>query len=438
MTSGEAMTIQQETKIRLTGPPRVTARNLGACLLALAMALGGCASRPMADPPSGELRQRMDQVVVRVFVEAKPRVDAADTLLVGAEAGAEYAAKNVAKAGAKTGLGIAYVGCHPEWLRGGALWLITCPAGLVAGAAVGVGTAVVGGAGGAVYGAAQAPTRDEIDKAASTLDKALIDLKLANAFREQFISATQTHTGVRIIADHPPDPAMRRRSDERLFPVIVAARIDHFRIIREGRLTPDLSLEISVSADLFDAPEAGRRYTRSWSFLATLGNFYTLTEEGGAGLLREIDAALGTMAVAIVEDIFLSTDPAPIHSGKPAAGTVVTLSAAAIASTQEWFTEQKQKARCGDAVAQNALGEAYAAIEPRVYGWRARAARIDGYHWLRLAEISGHGDSQTASRLAELGKHLGPEEMAEADRRVQEWQAADCGAKRASGHALAR
>lgn len=416
---------------------RMTAQNLGARLLALAMLLGGCASRPMVDPPSAELRKRMDQVVVRVLSEATPRTHAADELLVGAQAGAEYAAKNVAKAGAKTGLGIAYVGCHPEWLRGGGLWLLTCPAGLVAGAAVGVGTAVVGGAGGAIYGAAQAPTKQEIDRAVRTLDKTLLDMKLAGIFRDQFISAMHTNTGARLIADEPDNSAIDHGFPERRFPTIVAAKINSFTITREGRLTPDLTLEISLSADVFGAPEAGLRYTRSWSLVTTLGNFYTLTDQDGAGVRREIDAALHTMAIAVVEDMFLSVDPAPIPSGTMDMDRVVTLSGREMASTQEWFAEQKQKADCGEGAAQSTLGKAYAAAEPRIYGRWGRAALIEGYHWLRLAEVSGHGDSETASHLAGLRKHLGAADVAEAERRVHEWEPADCGAKPASDQAFA-
>jgi len=409
------------------------AKYVGAWLLAAAAALSGCASQPQVDPPPAELRQRMDRVVVRVFADTKPGTHAADELLVGAEEGAKYAAKSAAKAGAKTGLGIAAVGCHPEWIRaGGILWLLTCPVGLAAGAVVGVGTVVVGGAGGAIYGATQAPSQDEIDSAVAALDKTLLEMKLAAAFRDQFVSATRTHTGARIIEDWPRGATVGQKIDDRLFPIIVAVSIDSFTITREGRLTPELSLQMSVSAELFDAPEAGRRYTRGWSFSTTLGNFYSLTDQAGAGLRREIDAALKTMAIAVVEDIFLTMEAKPVHSGKTIDGAVVTTSGGGSTSTAQWFLEQKQKAACGDAVAQMALGKAYAAIDLRVYGGWGRATTIDGYYWLRRAETSGHGDAETVSSLAELRKQLKPDEVAEAERRVHEWRPAACGAKAAS------
>jgi len=102
--------------------------NRVACLLALAAALAGCASRPVVEPPPADLGQRMDRVLLNVQTDAKPSTHTADQLVVGSEEGAKYAAKNAAAAGAMTGLGIAGVGCHPGWLSGaGVLWLITCP-----------------------------------------------------------------------------------------------------------------------------------------------------------------------------------------------------------------------------------------------------------------------------------------------------------------------
>ena len=182
-------------------------RNLGACLFALATVLSGCASQQLVEPPSATLRQRMDRVVLRVFSKAEPGTYAVDELLVGAEEGAGYAAKNVAKAGAQTGLTIAAVSCHPGW---GILWLLTCPYGAAAGAVVGVGTAVVGGAGGAIYGATQGRPQEEIDTAVATLDKSLLEIKLAAAFRDPVMSAIHKHTAAKIIDEEPRDAAMRQ------------------------------------------------------------------------------------------------------------------------------------------------------------------------------------------------------------------------------------
>ncbi len=421
--------IQRAPKMRLATLGGTAAQKLGACLFALATALAGCASRPLVDPPSPELRQRMDRVIMRVFAESKPGAHAVDELLVGAEDGASYAAKNVATAGAKTGLYIFAGSCHPGW---GVLWFLTCPYGAAAGLAVGVGTAMVGGAGGAVYGAMQARTQDEIDTAVATLDKALSDMRLGADFLDQIISATRKKTTARIIDDERREGAAPPDFQDEIFPIIVLTKIDDFTIVREGRLTPSLSLRVSVSADLFDAPEAGRRYTRSWSFSSTLGGFYAQTEQNGAGFRREINAALETLATAIVEDVFLSVESVPPNSGRAIEGTVVTLIGGESPSTLEWFREQKQKADCGDVEAQAALGKAYAAIEPRIYGRRARLALIEGYHWLRRAEMSGHGDTETASYLAKLRKHLEPGDIEETERRAEEWLPANCGPKSTS------
>ena len=408
-----------------------TMGNRVVCLLALATALAGCAARPVVEPPPADLRQRMDRVVLNVHTDAKPSTHTVDQLVVGSEEGAKYAAKNVATAGAKTGLGIAGVGCHPEWLRGaGVLWLVTCPLGLAAGAVVGVATAVVGGTGAAIYGAAQAGTQEEIDNAMATLDRTLLNMKLANAFRERLLSATRANTGTKVIDAAPRDATMSREAHDRLSPVIVALKIDSFTVIRAGRLTPDLSVEIGISAELFDAPEGGLRYRRSWSFSETLGNLYTLTDKDGAGLRKEIDAALGVVALTVVDDIFLGAEAKAIPSGRLPRGEVVTVSGGEWPSTREWFREERRKADCGDGTAQAALGRAYATIDSRPYGVWGRPAMIDGYRWLRQAEASGHGDSETTSLLVALRKNLDPDEIAIAERRVNEWRPAQCAQNR--------
>ena len=400
-------------------------------LLALGTALASCTSRPVVEPPSADLRQRMDRVVLEVHTDANPTTHTTDQLVVGSEEGAKYAAKNVAAAGAMTGLGIAGVGCHPGWLSGaGVLWLVTCPLGLAAGAVVGVTTAVVGGTGAAIYGAAQARTQEEIDNAMATLDKTLLNLRLANDFRQRLLSATHANTGTKIIDEAAGKATTSREAHNRLSPVIVALKVDSFAVTRAGRLTPDLSVEIGISADLFDAPEGGLRYRRSWSFSETLGNLYTLTDKDGAGLRKEIDTALGVVALTVVDDIFLSSEAKAIPSGRLPRGEVVTVSGGERPSTREWFREERRKADCGDGTAQAALGKAYATIDLRPYGTWGRPTMIDGYRWLRQAEASGHGDSETASLLVALRKNLDPEEIAIAERLVDEWRPAHCAQNR--------
>jgi hypothetical protein len=379
----------------------------------------------MVDPPSAELRQRMDRVVLRAFSDIEPYSYAKDKLLVGAEESAGYAAKNVAATGAKAGAGVALVGCHPGW---GILWPITCPAGLAGGAVVGVGTAVVGGAAGAAYGASQARSQAEIDAATATLDKSLVEMKAADVFRDHFVSAVHQNTRARIIEDDLRGTAARPLLDDPASPIIVAASVDTFNIAREGSMNPELSLHASISVDLFDTPEAGRRYTRGWILSSRLGGFYELTDKDGVGLRRTLSDALRKMAATIAEDLFVKMESVPSRYDKKRAidGEVYTLYGSHYASTREWFLDQKSKAGCGDNEAQVALGRAYAAIDPRIYGSSARSAAIHGYVWLQRARKSFRNGSDTTEQINELTKRLSPEQIAEADALAIDWQQERC------------
>lgn len=397
-----------------------------ACLIALALALAGCATNsiPTVKPPSAALRARMEEgVIVRAVPVGPAGTFARDPLLKGSGQSAGYAAKKGAKVGVQGGAAVAAVGCNPGWTG---LWIITCPVGIAAGVVVGVAGAAVGGVTGAAYGAANAHSKEQAGAAMAALDASLKEMKPGQALREQVIAATRHETTVTVRDDMTPGNAEEMKRGDDSFPIIVALQVDEFMVVRRGALTPELSLQLQTSAALYDAPEAGRRYERSWAFDTKLGDFYALTDHGAAGLKRAIDAALKVTAATMVNDLFLSTLDEPVATGSGPKGKVGTVSGGELASTADWFRENESAANCGEVDAQIALGKAYAAVDPKVYGASAQAEELKGYLWLRRAELSGRVDEGAGKTLARLRQRLPADRVEQAERLAQTWQPEQC------------
>lgn len=284
----------------------------GACLVALALTLPGCATHTAPtrtvdpEPPSARLRARMQEgVIVGVVPVAPAGSSARDRFLRGRGESAGYAAKKFAKVGAAPGAKFAADECNVA--KTGLLWFITCPVGLVGGAAMGVSGAVVGGVTGAAYGATTAHSKEQADAALAALDALLKEIEPGQAVREKFVAATRYRTRVMVRDDPTSDEVKRAKRGDGPSPVIMTLQVDEFVVVRHGALTPELSLRLRISAALHDAPEAGGDYVRSWAFDTKLGDFYALTDHGGARLRRAIDTVLRTAAETMVKDLFVSS-----------------------------------------------------------------------------------------------------------------------------------
>lgn len=411
----------------------VSTKKLVGRTLILIMVISGCSSQPSFYAPSKEIRQRMDRIVLRVISDTGLTIFREDELLVGSAEGAEYVAENNIKAAGNLGGSMVVTGCLDPRVH--VWWFITCPIGLVAGAVVGVGGAIVGGVGGGVYGATQALSEEEIKSAAVTVNEAkvLFNKKLVSTFNAQLVSAMHVHADVRLIDDGSPDVAMGQSYDDGDLPMILAVRITGFKIIQAGKLDPDFSLQIFVSADFYDDPETGSLYTRKWSYLTPLGGYYDLTENDGAGLKQGITAALDTVANTIVKDLY-SVAKSEQEKDKEVweddigenVAKVDTVFSKEPVSRKGWFRDQRKKADCGDVDVQVLLGRAYGAIDPRIFGWRGRDEMMGGYYWLRVAQLSGRDDKEIVLYINEIKKNLEADEISKAEIRAQEWRPVIC------------
>lgn len=402
------------------------------CLLAVLAIISGCTAQPVIDPPQDALVQRMDRIILLVYVDTGLGFKPMDEILVGAEESAAYAAGKVAAGGVQFGGSLIVLGCIGG-AGTGIGWVILCPAGLAAGAAVGVGSIVVGVPVAAVIGAGGSHNQDEIDSSRAVIDQTenIIDRKLSDAFRDRLLLAVKSIDYAHAVDRDNDGPGTGQVADDESLPVIIVVKIEDFDLVRNGRLNPDIVMQMDVSTEFYLVPEAGLLYRHHWSYSVDLGDYFQLTGQDGSDLVDAIREGLNLVAEAVIKDIYSVDTPdsdqydqAPVSKLKVRQDTEY---ARRYNSTQPWFDEHKQKAACGEVDAQIALGKAYADIKTDVYGDRGRDALIDGYYWLNLAQLSSDDDIGVRAYLDKLEQQLEAEELVQAEKRALQWQAVQCG-----------
>ncbi len=401
------------------------------CLIVVLAIISGCTAQPVIDLPQDVLVQRMDRVILLVYADTGLEFKPMDEILVGAEESAAYAAGKVAAGGVQLGGSFIIYGCVGG-IGTGIGWVILCPAGLAAGAAIGVGSVVVGVPVAAVIGAGESHNQDEIDSSRAVIDQTenIIDRKLSDAFRDRLILAVKSIDYARAVDRDNDGPGTRQAADDESLPIIIVVKIEDFDLIRNGRLNPEIVMQMDVSMEFYLVPEAGLLYLHHWSYSVDLGDYFELTRQDGSVLVDTITEGLNLVAEAVIKDIYSVDTPDSDLYDQVSVSKLKARPEAEYArrydSTQPWFDEHKQKAACGEVEAQIALGKAYADIKTDVYGDRGRDALIDGYYWLSLAQLYSEDDIGVHPYLDKLKQQLEAEEVVQAEKRALQWQVVQC------------
>ena len=401
------------------------------CLIMVLVIIYGCAAQPVIDPPQDDLVQRMDRIILLVDADTGLEFKPMDEILVGAGESAAYASGKVAAGGAQLGGSFIVMGCVGG-IGTGIGWIVFCPAGLAVGAAVGVGSVLVGAPVAAVIGAGVSHDQNEIDSSMAVIGQTenIIERKLSDAFRDRLLLAVRSIDYARTIDRDTDGPGTRQPADDESLPVIILVKIDDFDLVREGRLNPDVMMQMDVTTEFYDVPEAGLLYSRYWSFSVDLGDYFELTSHDGSVLVDAIREGLNQVAEAVIKDIYrvdtLDSDQYDQMSVSKRKARLEAEHSRRYDSKKPWFDEHKQKAACGVVEAQIALGKAYADINTDVYGDRGRDALIEGYYWLSLAQLSSGEDIDIHAYLDKLNQQLEAEEIVQAEKRALRWQAVRC------------
>lgn len=394
-------------------------------LIVVLVIIFGCVAQPVIDPPQDELVQRMDRIILLVDADTGLEFKPMDEILVGAGDSAAYASGKVAAGGAQLGGSFVVMGCVGG-IGTGVGWIVLCPAGLAVGAAVGVGSVLVGAPVAAVIGAGVSHDQDEIDASKAVIDQTenIIERRLSDAFRDRLLLAVKSIDYARTIDRDTDGPGTGQSADNEPLPIIILVKIDNFDLIRDGRLNPGIVMQMEVSTEFYDVPEAGLLYSHYWSYSVELGDYFELTRQDGSVLVDAIREGLSLVAEAVIKDIYQVDTPDSAQYDQVSVSKLKARPEAEFArrydSSKPWFDEHKQKAACGEVKAQIALGKAYADINTHVYGDRGRYALIDGYYWLSLAQFSGEDDIGVRTYLDKLNQQLEADEIAQAEKRAIE------------------
>lgn len=326
------------TSTDLTLPQAFRQLGLIGAMTVSVLAEGGCAtqtpdgtdSAERVSPVPVELRERSDEVVLRVTADSELELDLGYTLT---EASSEERTADGSGAALQGGAAVALVGCHPQWSL---LWVFTCPGGAV----VGAGVALVGSAGAAIYGGTTAWSREEIDAAQAVMDHSRQQTNLANELRERLIHTLHETGSTTLVHKEPEAIALREPTPDRASPVVLAIDIEHFVVSEIGDVSPDLWIDFEVSGGLYEFPANRPAYERKWRLEAELGNFYDLVSAGGLGLRNKLDAAFDEMALTIADDLFGTVKTAASNDEDDFNGEVVTVYAMTHSSTDTELSKQ--------------------------------------------------------------------------------------------------
>lgn len=413
---------------------------LAVSALAMGVFLNACASsggsvleesHSPITPPSADLRQRMDRIVLHVDSEAglRSQPDAAETPESGDKpSAAAKGLKGGAAVGGTVGRGTIMLGCNGTW---GLFVVITCPAGIFVGVGTTLAGAVVGGIGGAVVdiassGSGAAPLGEGVEAVAGRSVVSALAPTPAQALRNRLADAILAKTRTRLVDPTARDAGTQQDTADTRDPLVLIVRINDLRLVRTTDDSPEIWFRIRLSAGLYDDLDGGYRDLRGWRYTTKLGDVESLSETNAAALDPKIDAAMAKVVAAVVEDLFLANGVTRDASDIYVANKIVGNNG----SNPLWpgapFWDPKTNAECGDVAVQRALGRRFAALDPRVYGTIAREKWAEAYKWLRLAENAGTDDPALQEELSALRQKL-PSEMVEAaEQEIAGWTPKPC------------
>ena len=280
-------------------------------LVLLAAILPAACTETRFAPPSPALRGQLGATGA-VATPGSPATDVGKQPVSGGGAGALVGAGE----GASAGLPIAAGGC----MTADAL---SCAVGIALGAAVAIVAAPIG----AVAGAVNAHSEEEVRLADANLHAAFVESQVTatGRLRDRIVSEAGSLSAYKVFAYSPapgfPKAPVATRVDSRLEITVSAVGLTV-----AGRINPDATLFIVAQAQFDRGADGAALYRRSWVYRGATRNYFTVAADNAQLLRADIDAGLGVLAAKIVNDLFESNTP-EVKVGSPGAGTAVTLDA---------------------------------------------------------------------------------------------------------------
>lgn len=294
--------------------------------LLLVLLLAGCFSLPQGyAPPSPETRQWLpDAAFVAVpsaLAEAPnaPAKGAASGALSGA---AEWAVGSVAVGGSACADALKWWGRAVGGCCGGGN---SAPVIFYCGLTVagGIVLAPVAGLAGAVAGASDAHSAEEVEAAQLQIRAALMELDPADYLLGRLVEVGATGYGLGL-ARQPhgrgyPELAAQQRA------AVVEIEIVRFGLNAEGAVNPDIVLDLAARARVIGTLDEEELYRRTWRYLGPRRNYFSAADRNAAVLRDDIREGFDRLSDRMLYDLFLGTEPEEPLKGEQGPGTVVTV-----------------------------------------------------------------------------------------------------------------
>lgn len=268
--------------------------------LVLLTGLAACANNQTFPPPSFEVRQQLASASVvpvryqQTVVLGEPNSGIGRGALKGAAAGASA--------------------------------LELCSGGMIA-CMIGLPIAVVATPVGAAIGAGAAHTEQEAAVASASLRGALASATLTeDLFAHLRVAGSRLGTGNPLLVEgSAADRVVDEHDPGRAWPgSILEIGAVNTGIASRGDLDPDLLIILSAHARLVRASDRAGIYERTWTYSSPWRDYYDMAGDDASLLRAMIDTGLNALAAAVLNDLFLETEP-EIHAVGPVpAGEVWT------------------------------------------------------------------------------------------------------------------
>lgn len=273
--------------------------------------LAGCSQTKFL-PPSSDLRSHLGLTGVEAM-SAPPGLNLGNKPVGGTGSGALLGAGQ----GASLGLPIAAGSCMSSNE-------LACGLGVLLGAAVAVVAAPIG----AVAGAVNAHSTEEVALADTNLHAALADVQstITSELRNRILAAARSEPSYRLLAYSSagtsgiPRAPVAPRFDSRLEITVTA-----LQVAVAGKINPDETIVIAATGRLVHVANDSTLYGRSWAYVGPTRNYFKAAQDNAHLLRSDIDAGLNTLAAKIFADLFVSTTP-EIQKSSADAETAYTLS----------------------------------------------------------------------------------------------------------------
>ena len=109
--------------------------------------------------------------------------------------------------------------------------------------------------------------------------------------------------------------------------VILDVSLFDFELRAEGRIEPDVTLAMKVTARVIPAAGGGELYWRNCGYESVERDYFELAADNAAAFRAEIEKAYRVLAEKMVDDLFVSTTPEEIEGAPSERGRAWTIDA---------------------------------------------------------------------------------------------------------------